>query len=62
MWKVINRYGIQLYITNLIKKLYDRSTCQVEHEGKLFDTIAINTESPIIFLMVMDEVMNIMIL
>jgi hypothetical protein len=65
MWEVMNIYGIQLHIINLIKKLYDGSTCQVVHEGKLSDTIAINTGvrqggilSPIIFLMVMDNMMN----
>jgi hypothetical protein len=54
---------------NLIKKLCEVNTCQVVHEGKLSDTIAINTRvrqgcilSPIIFLMVMDDVMNKMIL
>jgi hypothetical protein len=69
MWEVMNRYGITLHITDLIKKLYEVNTCQVEHEGKLSDTIAINTEvrkgcslSPIIFLMVMDDVMNKVIL
>jgi hypothetical protein len=43
--------------------------CQVVHEGKLSDTIAIHTGAsqgcilcPIIFLMVMDEVMNKIIL
>jgi hypothetical protein len=52
-------------ITNLIKKLYEVNTCQVVHEGKLSDTIATDTgvsqgciSSPIIFLMVMDDVMN----
>jgi hypothetical protein len=46
-----------------------RNTCQVVHEGKLSDTIAVNTGvsqgsilSPIIFLKVMDDVMNKMIL
>jgi hypothetical protein len=50
-------------------KLYEVNTCQAVHEGKLSDTIPINTEvskgfilSPIIFLMVMDDVMNKMML
>jgi hypothetical protein len=59
-----NRYGIQLHITNIIKKLYDRSTCKVVHEGKLSGTIAINTGVrqmhfvSHLFLMVMDGVLN----
>jgi hypothetical protein len=55
--------------THPIKKPYDRSTCQVLLEGKLSDTIAINTRvrqgcilSPIIFFMVMDNVTNKVIL
>jgi hypothetical protein len=53
---------------NLIEKLYEVNTCQVVHEGKLSDTIAINTGviqgcilSPIIFLVVIDDVMKKMI-
>jgi hypothetical protein len=51
--------------TNLIKKLYEENICQVMHEGKLSDTIAINTGVsqgcilfPIVFLIVMDDVIN----
>jgi hypothetical protein len=51
------------------KTLYDRSICQVLHGGKLSDTITINTGvrhgcilSPIIVLMVMNNVMNEVIL
>jgi hypothetical protein len=43
--------------------MYEANTCQVVHEGKLSDTIAVNTGmsqgsilSPIIFLMVMDDI------
>jgi hypothetical protein len=68
-WEVMNRYGMPQHITNLIKKLYEVNTCQVVHEDRLSDTIAINTAvsqgsvlCPIIFLMVMDDVMNKMIL
>jgi hypothetical protein len=56
-------------ITNLIKKLYKVKTCQVVHEGRLSDTIATDTGvsqgcilCPIIFLVVMDDVMNKIIL
>jgi hypothetical protein len=56
-------------MTNLIKKLYEVNTCEVVREGKLSDTVAVNTGasqgcilSPIIFLVVMDNVMNRMIL
>jgi hypothetical protein len=65
VWEVMNRYGMLWHIINLIKKLYDGSTCQVLHEGKLSDTIGVNTGvrqgcilSPIIYLIVMDNVMN----
>jgi hypothetical protein len=69
VWEVMNRYGIACHITNLIKKLYEVNTCQVVHEGKLSDTVAMNTGvsqgcilCPIIFLMVLDYVMNKMML
>jgi hypothetical protein len=65
----MNRYGMPWHITNLIKKLFDESTCQVLHEGKLSDTIAVHNgvdmdafSSPIIFLVVMDDVINKVIL
>jgi hypothetical protein len=35
--------GFLDHITNLIKKPYEVNTCEVVHEGKLHDTIAINT-------------------
>jgi hypothetical protein len=68
VWQVMNRYGLPSHTANLIKKLYEVNTCQVVNEGKLSDTIALNTGvsqgrilSPIIF-MVMNDVMNKMIL
>jgi hypothetical protein len=69
VWEIMNRYGIPWHVTNLIKKLYEGNTCQVVHEDKLSDTVAVNNGvsqgwilSPIIFLMVMGGVMNKMIL
>jgi hypothetical protein len=51
------------------KELYEVNTCEVVQEAKLSDTIAINNGvshgcilPPIIFHMVMDDVMNKMIL
>ena len=58
-------YGFPAKIINIIQQLYENSTCQVIHNGKLTDTFHVQTGvrqgcllSPTIFLLVIDWIMR----
>ncbi|WP_353817096.1 reverse transcriptase domain-containing protein, partial [Acinetobacter baumannii] len=58
-------YGITVEYVRLIKQLYESSSCQVVHNGKLSDPFTVKTRerqgrllSPMIFLIVVDWVMR----
>jgi hypothetical protein len=65
MWQTLTEYGIPKKFLNLIRCTYDDFKCKILHEGKYTDYIE-NTNgvrqgcilSPIIFLLVLDNVMR----
>ncbi|RUS71649.1 hypothetical protein EGW08_020589 [Elysia chlorotica] len=65
IWKLMQYYGIPHKFINIIRRLYENSTCQVIHDGKLTDPFKVETGvrqgcllSPTIFLIVIDWVMR----
>lgn len=65
IWKLMQHYGIPQKLINIIKKLYEDSTCQIIHNGKLTNPFAVKTGvrqgcilSPTIFLIAIDWIMR----
>jgi len=65
IWRLMHHYGIPPKFINIIQRLYEDSTCQVVHNGKLTDPFTVRTGvrqgcmlSPTIFLMVIDWIMR----
>ncbi|XP_059157946.1 uncharacterized protein LOC131942222 [Physella acuta] len=64
IWKLMSHYGIPKTFISITQKLYEDSTSQVIHKGKLTKPITVTTGvrqgcmlSPMIFLMVIDLIM-----
>lgn len=65
IWKLMQHHGIPQKLINIIKQLYEESSCQIIHKGKLTNPFAVRTGvrqgcmlSPTIFLIVMDWIMR----
>lgn len=65
IWKLMQHYGIPQKLINIIQQLYEDSSCQIIHNGKLTDPFAVKTGvrqgcmlSPTIFLIVIDWIMR----
>ena len=65
IWKLMNHYGIPPKFINIIKQLYEGSSCQIIHNSKLTNPFPVKTGvrqgcmlSPLIFLLVIDWVMK----
>jgi hypothetical protein len=65
MWQILTEYGIPKKLLNLIRCMYDDFKFKIIHEGKLTDYIEITNGVrqgcilyPIIFLLVLDNVMR----
>ncbi|CAG9118026.1 unnamed protein product [Plutella xylostella] len=65
LWKALERKGIPMKIINLIRALYDNSSCRVLHSGKLSDPIKLRAGvrqgcllSPTLFIILLDEVLR----
>ncbi|XP_070183560.1 uncharacterized protein [Littorina saxatilis] len=65
IWRLMHHYGIPQKFINIIQHLYEDSTCQVIHNGKLTIPFVVKTGvrqgfmlSPTIFLMVIDWIMR----
>jgi hypothetical protein len=65
MWRLLLKYGIPPKIVNLIRETYNGYECQVVHEGKLTEPFGVTCGvrqgcilSPIIFLLVIDDIMR----
>ncbi|RUS74162.1 hypothetical protein EGW08_018077 [Elysia chlorotica] len=43
IWKLMQYYGIPHKFVNIIRRLYENSTCQVIHDGKLTDPFKVET-------------------
>ncbi|RUS68423.1 hypothetical protein EGW08_023815 [Elysia chlorotica] len=43
IWKLMQYYGIPHKFINIIRRLYENSTCQVIHDGKLTDPFKVET-------------------
>jgi hypothetical protein len=63
IWKIMERFGLPQKILKLVQETYGNCTCQIMHEGKLAEPIEITSgvqqgcvPSPIVFLLVIDEV------
>ena len=61
----MGHYGVAPKFIKLIQGLYEASSCQVIHNGKLSETFEMNTGvrqgcllSPMIFIMVVDLIMR----
>ena len=65
IWMLANHYGIPAEFVTLIQQMYENSTCQVIHNGKLPETFDVKTGvrqgcilSPVIVIMVIDWIMR----
>ena len=65
IWQLMHHYGIPQTFTKLIQDLYESSSCQVIHNGKLSESFEMSTGvrqgcllSPMIFIMVVDWIMR----
>ena len=65
IWKLMHHYGIPPKFIDIIQQLYENSTSQVIHNGKLTNPFAVKTGvkqgclfSPLIFLLVVDWIMK----
>ena len=65
IWKLMQHYGIPQKLINIIQHLYEDSSCQIIHNGKLTSPLAVKTGvrqgcmlSPTIFLMAIDWIMK----
>jgi len=44
MWKELKRYGVPAQVRSLIKETYRGYAWRVVHEGRVFETISMQTE------------------
>jgi hypothetical protein len=65
MWNIMEKYGIPKHIIDLVKQSYDGGTCQVVHDDRLSEPIPTTAGvkqgcilSPMLFLIVIDEIMR----
>src|SRR5579871_1749783 len=65
LWRLLDHYGIPPKLVNLIKKIYEGTSCKVVHDGKLTDSFQVNTGvrqgcllSPFLFLLAIDWIMK----
>lgn len=65
IWKLMTHYGIPPKFINLIKELYKDSSCRIIHNGRLTESISVQTGvrqgcllSPMLFLIVIDWIMK----
>ena len=65
IWMLMHHYGIPANFAILIQQMYENSTCQVIHNGKLFETFEVKTDvrqgciiSPLIVIMAIDWIMR----
>ncbi|KAL6491468.1 hypothetical protein MHYP_G00018130 [Metynnis hypsauchen] len=65
IWKLMQYYGIPPKLISIIQQLYEDSSCQIMHNGKLTNPFTVKTGvrqdcmlSPTIFLIVMDWIMR----
>ena len=65
IWMLVHHYGIPAKFVTLIQQMYENSTCQVIHHGKLSETFEVKTGvrqecilSPLIFVMVIDWIIR----
>jgi len=65
IWRLMQHYGFPPKFIQIIKQLYEDSTCQIIHNGKLTDPFKVKTGvrqgcmlSPTIFLIVIDWIMK----
>ena len=65
IWMLMHHYGIPAKFVTLIQQMYENSTCQVIHDGKLSETFEVKTGirqgcilSPLNFIMVIDWIMR----
>ncbi|KAL9989059.1 hypothetical protein ACROYT_G003567 [Oculina patagonica] len=65
IWQLMHHYGIPSKFIKLIQDLYESSSCQVIHNGKLTESFEVSTGvrqgcllSPMIFIMVVDWIMR----
>ena len=65
LWRLLEHYGIPPKIINLIKAIYDGTSCRVVHSGKLTESFPVNTGvrqgcllSPFLFLLAIDWIMK----
>ncbi|PVD38455.1 hypothetical protein C0Q70_01070 [Pomacea canaliculata] len=61
IWRLMQYYGFPPKLIAIIQQVYEDSTCQVIHNGKLTDLLAVRQGcmlSPTIFLIVMDCIMR----
>ena len=65
MWKILRHHGIPEKIVNLIKSMYEGTSCRVVHDGQLTDSFDIKTGvrqgcllSPFLFILAIDWLME----
>jgi flagellum-specific peptidoglycan hydrolase FlgJ len=65
LWRLLEHYGIPLKLVNLIKEVYEGTSCRVVHDGKLTDSFQVKTGvrqgcllSPFLFLLAIDWIMK----
>ena len=65
LWKIMRHYGIPSKIVELIKEMYDGTSCKVIHDGMLSESFKIKTGvrqgcllSPFLFILVVDWLMK----
>ena len=65
IWMLTHHYGIPAKFVTLIQQMYENSTCQVIHNGKLCETFEVKTGvrqgcilSSLMFIMVIDWIMR----
>ena len=63
IWMLMHHYGIPAKFVTLIQQMYENSTCQVMHNGKLSEEVKTGVRqgcilSPLIFVTMIDWIMR----
>ena len=65
LWKLLRHYVVPNKVTNLIRNLYENTSCRVIHEGQLTESFEVKTGvrqgcllSPFLFLLAIDWIMR----
>ena len=65
LWKIMRHYGIPQKLVNLVKTMYEDTSCRVIHAGQLTDSFSIKTGvrqgcllSPFLFILAIDWLMK----